>query len=580
MKEIKEKNTIKDLKIIWHYLKNKKLKLLIYIIILFMYAIPQLLFGLTWGFALEELIAKNWRSFLIILSSYYLVCLFVNCIMYQIVNKLYKELEITFIENVSKDLYRKIDNLPAIAYEEIGVGEFVNRLSRDPEQILYLLNDIINFITRSLVAIIVVIFSFTISFMLGIEVIVSSLIIGILSYVYYPKIKASQKEINKERDKVIKNATENITGIREIKALGIKENVESNMFINIKNLFINEKKARDYEYNYYSLTNLIYYATEFLIILTCGYYFINGHIVYATFTMMNSYLWRVNYVVDSISRLVVNYNKVMVAIHRIKEIINNKLYPDEKFGNIKLEDPIGEVKFKNVSFKYRDTEDYVLKNINMCFTPHRKIAIVGRSGNGKSTIYNLLLRYFDSTKGEILIDNINIKDLTEKSLRSNISVIRQNPFLFNMSFFENFKIVKPDVTLEEVRKVCKESFIDDYIMSLPEQYNTIIGEGGINLSGGQKQRIAIARTLLLNTKIILFDEATSALDNESQDYIKKTVDNLVKDHTIIIIAHRLSTIIDADEIHVINGGKEVGCGKHEELLANNKIYQKLYISEK
>jgi len=211
--------------------------------------------------------------------------------------------------------------------------------------------------------------------------------------------------------------------------------------------------------------------------------------------------------------------------------------------------------------------------------PNKKIAVVGKSGNGKSTLFNLLLRYFDSTEGNIYIDDVNLLDLTEESLRNNISVIRQNPFLFNLSILENFKLVKENVTLDEIKEVCKKAYIDDYIMSLPKKYDTIIGEGGVNLSGGQKQRLAIARTLLLNTKIILFDEATSALDNESQKYIKKTIDNLVKDHTIIIIAHRLSTIIDADIINVIDKGKLVGTGTHKELLKNNKVYKKLYDTE-
>ena len=208
-----------------------------------------------------------------------------------------------------------------------------------------------------------------------------------------------------------------------------------------------------------------------------------------------------------------------------------------------------------------------------------KVAIIGKSGNGKSTIFNLLLRYFDATKGEILIDGVNIQDLNEASLRKNISTIRQSPFLFNLTIMENFRLVKKDVTLEEVREVCKKSYIDEYIMSLPKQYETIIGEGGVNLSGGQKQRLAIAGTLLINTKIILFDEATSALDNESQEYIKQTIDNLILDHTIVIVAHRLSTIMDADVIHVIDKGKLVASGTHKELLENSNIYRSLYTTE-
>ena len=295
--------------------------------------------------------------------------------------------------------------------------------------------------------------------------------------------------------------------------------------------------------------------------------------------MLETYIWRIDEVVESISDFGVNYNKVTVSLKRIGEIINNELYEDEKFGNVELKDVKGIIELKNVKFKYSDEEDNTLKGLSLKFEPRQKIAVVGRSGNGKSTIFNLLLRYFDATEGVITVDGVDIKDLTEDSLRRNISIIRQAPFLFNLSILDNFKLAKEDVSLEEVRKFCREAYIDDYIMSLPNKYDTIIGEGGINLSGGQKQRLAIARTLLLDTKIILFDEATSALDNESQEYIKKTIDNLVKNHTVIIVAHRLSTIVDADIINVIDKGQLAGSGSHEELLKSSKVYQGLYQNE-
>ena len=282
---------------------------------------------------------------------------------------------------------------------------------------------------------------------------------------------------------------------------------------------------------------------------------------------------------ESISDFGVNFNKVTVSLKRLDELVNNKLYEDEQFGNVKLNKINGLIEFKDVKFKYREDEDYTLNGLNLVIEPNKKTAIVGRSGNGKSTIFNLLLRYFDTKEGIVTIDGVDIKDLTEESLRNNISIIRQTPFLFNVSILENFRYVKKNVTLKEVRRVCKEAYIDDYIMSLPNKYNTIIGEGGINLSGGQKQRIAIARTLLLNTKVILFDEATSALDNESQEYIKKTIDSLVKDHTIIIVAHRLSTIVDADVINVIDKGKLADSGTHDNLLKCSTVYKKLYTTE-
>lgn len=221
----------------------------------------------------------------------------------------------------------------------------------------------------------------------------------------------------------------------------------------------------------------------------------------------------------------VSYSKVKVSLKRIDEIINNKLYQDEQFGTLNINKPKGIIDFKNVTFRYSEKENNTLNKLNLTVEPNQKVAFIGRSGNGKSTIFNLLLRYFDPTEGMITLDGYPLTDLTEKSLRNNISIIRQSPFLFNLSILDNFKVVKRNTTLKEIRQVCKKAYIDEYIMSLPKQYQTIIGEGGVNLSGGQKQRIAIARTLLINTKIILFDEATSALDNESQEYIKKQLMN-------------------------------------------------------
>lgn len=178
-----------------------------------------------------------------------------------------------------------------------------------------------------------------------------------------------------------------------------------------------------------------------------------------------------------------------------------------------------------------------------------------------------------------MVDDIPIKDFTEDALRQNIAIIRQEPFIFNKTILENLKIIDPYMSLKKIRNACKLAEIDEYIMSLPNKYDTMIGEGGINLSGGQKQRLAIARVLLKDSKIILFDEATSALDNENQNKIKIAIDNLVENHTIIIVAHRLSTIMDADFIYLIDDGKVVASGTHKQLLKKSKIYKSLYENE-
>ena len=541
--------------------------------------IPDLCCPIFIGKALEFLLLKKYALFvkyLVLYFSGYVIVYGVLLIPRMI---LYNKLQMSFINKVCKDMYNKYQNLPAIAFEKAGVGELINRLSSDPDRVLDLLNQLVKMILKIIMALIIVVVSFKISIFIGIEITIFAIIMGIISAKYFPVIKNTQKEIKKESDKLIKRTTENLTGIREIKALGIKNNMINLINNDIDNYCNKSLKINRYESVYNGLNNMVYYVLQFIILLTCGYLFIKGHIVYSVLMMVHTYIWRIDEVAETLSSFGVNYNKVKVSLSRIDEVVNNKIFKDEIYGDINLNNPKGNVTFKNISFKYTKKENLTLDNLSLNIKTNQKTAIVGRSGNGKTTIFNLLLRYFDVTNGKVLIDNVDIKELTEESLRKTISCVRQNPFLFNMPIFENFKIVKPNITLKEVKEVCKRAYIDEYIESLPKKYNTIIGEGGINLSGGQKQRLAIARTLLLNTKIILFDEATSALDNESQKYIKMTIDDLTKDHTIIIIAHRLSTIIDADEILVIENGKLESKGTHKELLKKSKVYKGLYENE-
>ena len=577
MKTGKKKDN--SFKLIFHYLKEDKVKMILLVILMICNYIPDLCCPIFIGKALEFLLLKKYALFVKYLVLYFSGYVIVYGVLLIPRLILYNKLQMSFINKVCKDMYNKYQNLPAIAFEKAGVGELINRLSSDPDRVLDLLNQLVKMILKIIMALIIVVVSFKISIFIGIEITIFAIIMGIISSKYFPVIKSTQKEIKKESDKLIKRATENLTGIREIKALGIKNNMINLINNDIDNYCNKSLKINRYESVYNGLNNIVYYVLQFIILLTCGYLFIKGHIVYSVLMMVHTYIWRIDEVAETLSSFGVNYNKVKVSLSRIDEVVNNKIFKDEIYGDINLNNPKGNVTFKNVSFKYTKKENLTLDNLSLNIKTNQKTAIVGRSGNGKTTLFNLLLRYFDVTSGKVLIDGVDIKDLTEESLRKTISCVRQNPFLFNMSIFENFKIVKPDITLKEVKEVCKRAYIDEYIESLPKKYNTIIGEGGINLSGGQKQRLAIARTLLLNTKIILFDEATSALDNESQKYIKMTIDDLTKDHTIIIIAHRLSTIIDADEILVIENGKLESKGNHKDLLKKSKVYKGLYENE-
>ena len=234
------------------------------------------------------------------------------------------------------------------------------------------------------------------------------------------------------------------------------------------------------------------------------------------------------------------------------------------------------IEFKNVSFEYRKNKK-VLHELSFKINKGEKIALVGHSGGGKSTIINLIPRFYDVTNGEILIDGINIKNYDINSLRNNISIVLQDNFIFTGTIRENLKIIKPNATDEDLFSVLQSSYLYDFVMSTEKGLDTQVGERGLLLSGGQKQRLGIARAFLKNSPIIIFDEATSALDNESEFYIKKAIENLMKDKTVIIIAHRFSTINNVDKIIVIDDGKIVEQGSQTQLLQNtNGKFKKLY----
>ena len=265
----------------------------------------------------------------------------------------------------------------------------------------------------------------------------------------------------------------------------------------------------------------------------------------------------------------------MVSSDRIYEVIENDKFEKEKFGTLDIQKLEGNIKFNDVDFSYNE-KDKIINKMNFEIEPNQKVAFVGKSGAGKTTIFGLITRLYSINSGEILIDNHNINDLTCNSLRNNMSIITQNPYIFNFSIKDNLLLAKENATMKEIRNACKTACIDDFIMSLPQKYDTMVGENGVILSGGQKQRLAIARALLMKTEIILFDEATSALDNETQSEIQSAIENLKGEYTILIVAHRLSTVIDCDKIFVVDEGKIISSGSHTELLNSCEFYKNLY----
>ncbi len=578
MKDEKDKKSLKELKTVYELIKEDKKKLIVAFICVFLSSMLSITNGLFQGKVTEEIVDKNIKMALIFLFIYFVIEILFNNVLSNIGVMISSKIESKLSKKLSIMVYEKSLNLPAYAFEEKTSGELINRITSDTETLSNTFNSIIQSLINAFGCLIILIYIFFNSWIVGLEIVVFLIIIILVTKKFNPKIKKINKELKEKKDDYTALSSESIRGIREIKTLGIKNNLIKEIFLLRDLIFKKDIEDINLHRTYSIIMWSIKIILETLVFATCLIGIYLGKSSLGFFMAMTWYIYKYTWLIDNLTGMNRMYQKLFISLRRINEIINNKLYDDDKFGDVSLNNVQGKITFDNVTFNYPN-EDITLKDFSVSFVPNKKIAVVGKSGQGKSTLFNLITRIFDPKSGNIFLDNVNLKDLSEESLRKNISIIRQEPFLFNRTIKENFTVVKPNITLNEIKKYCKMAYLDDYIESLPNKYDTKLGEGGVNLSGGQKQRLSIARALAKESKIILFDEATSALDNESQGYIKKVIDNLVKNHTVIIIAHRLSTIVDSDIIYIVDKGRIQDHGTHKELLKKSMVYKKLYENE-
>ena len=390
-----------------------------------------------------------------------------------------------------------------------------------------------------------------------------------------------------KKDIQFRNKSENVSGligelvrgIKDIKMLNAKKSfmikLQENIIDQNQKRFEMVKINRIYKYIIDTLKAIFEFDLILLLIYLVQNNTISIAIAIALFNYKSGIMTTVMEKVSNLLELTKSFN---ISCNRVFSILDNRTFEKEKFGNRHLDKIQGNVKFKNVTFGYTQ-ENIVLKHLDFNLNYGEMVGIVGKSGAGKTTIFNLISKIYTVKSGEILIDNENINELDEKSIRGNVTVISQDPYIFNMSIRDNLQLVKEDLTDEEMIEACKFACLDEFINSLPNKYDTIVGENGVVLSGGQKQRLAIARALIQKTKIILFDEATSSLDNETQAEIQRAILNLKNQYSILIIAHRLSTIINCDRIMILENGKITDQGNHKELLDRNNTYKTLYQTE-
>ena len=315
-----------------------------------------------------------------------------------------------------------------------------------------------------------------------------------------------------------------------------------------------------------------------VVIVAGGIFMIKGLISPADLVAYTMYVTTLLATIRRIIEFAEQFQRGMTGIERFTELMDANIDIFDEEGAVPLHNVEGKITFKHVSFEYPDDHTPVLADIDLTIKPGEKVALVGPSGGGKTTLCNLLPRFYDPTEGEILLDDQNIKKVTLQSLRSNVGVVQQDVYLFSGSVYENIAYGKPGASKEEVIKAAKLAGAHDFIQELKDGYETYVGERGVKLSGGQKQRISIARVFLKSPKVLLLDEATAALDNESEHLVSESLDKLAAGRTTLTIDHRLTTIHGADRILVLSGSRIVEEGNHETLMKKKGIYYQLYTS--
>lgn len=369
---------------------------------------------------------------------------------------------------------------------------------------------------------------------------------------------------------------ERVQGMPVIKSLAIEEEEQKRFSEQNNNFLTKALMHTSWNAKSFSVVNTVTDIAPIIVIGYAGYQVLLGHITVGTLVAFVGYIDRLYSPLRRLVNSSTTLTQSFASMDRMFEFLDETYDIVDAPNAMDCKEVKGDIVFENVTFAYSKNEPPVLRDISFSVKAGETIALVGMSGGGKSTLVSLIPRFYDVTKGRILLDGIDIRDIRVRSLRDQIGMVFQDSFLFSDSVKENILLGKPSATDEEVIAAAKAANAHDFIMNLPDGYDTKVGERGIKLSGGQKQRIAIARVFLKNPPLLIFDEATSALDLESQHYIQEAMERLAKNRTTFIVAHRLSTITHADRIFLIEDGKIVESGTHDELMARKGQYYHLF----
>lgn len=479
--------------------------------------------------------------------------------------------------DIRKKLYNHLQALSARFYANNQVGQVISRVINDVEQTKdFILTGLMNIWLDC----ITIIIALSIMFFLDVKLTLAALFIFpfyiLTVYVFFGRLRKLTRERSQALAEVQGFLHERVQGISVVKSFAIEDNEAKNF--DKKNTNFLTRALKHTRWNAYSFAaiNTVTDIGPIIVIGVGAYLAISGSITVGTLAAFVGYL---ELLFGPLRRLVASFTTLtqsFASMDRVFQLIDEDYDIKNGVGAQPIEIKQGRIDIDHVSFQYNDNEVPILKDINLSIEKGETVAFVGMSGGGKSTLINLIPRFYDVTSGQILIDGHNIKDFLTGSLRNQIGLVQQDNILFSDTVKENILLGRPTATDEEVVEAAKMANAHDFIMNLPQGYDTEVSERGVKLSGGQKQRLSIARIFLNNPPILILDEATSALDLESESIIQEALDVLSKDRTTLIVAHRLSTITHADKIVVIENGHIVEKGTHRELIAKQGAYEHLY----
>ncbi|WML57885.1 ABC transporter ATP-binding protein [Neobacillus sp. PS2-9] len=574
---------MKDFKLFLPYVKQvSRFYLIGFVGSLFRFLIP-LFVPLILKYIFDQLLqneslsrAEMLEQLLYIAASMILVFLLIRTPMEYVRQFCIQKANNNIIKQLRKDAFQKVHSLDAKYFVENKSGEIGTRFFDDIEKVRGFLTAVFgNIWIEMIVLLCVIVVMLTLNVKLAILSVVLVGVQFILAHFLSKRFKQSTRNMMKYRSVMSGFIFEKIQGAFLSKLFAAEKRDKEELNQHLHHFDRLTDKHAKINAVMLALVNVLSDMTPFIVAIVASFFVIDGSITIGSLIAFFAYVDKMRSPVAALVNAYPAITEGSVALGRIFDFFHTPSTIIEKANPVELNQFTQSIKFNNVSFSY-DGKNNIIKNVSLTLEKGKTYAFVGESGGGKSTILQLLLRMYDATKGEVLIDGFNIKDYSIASLREQMGIVTQDNFLYSTSIKDNIKMAKLDASDEEIFAAAKKAFAHEFISALPNGYDTEIGERGVKLSGGQKQRVALARVFLKNPSLIILDEATSALDNESEKLVQESINQFDHDKTIIMIAHRLSTILNADMIFVIKNGEIIESGNHQSLLKKSGYYNELY----